>query len=254
MGNIVSGHDLISRMGHDDVFGTSHCPLIVSDKVNLRLFCSPKGLTLPLVTSESGDKLGKTAGNAVWITSSKTSPFELYQFFVRSKDSDVEQLLKLFTFLPLEEIEQIMTKQKVHNIPLEKLSATFSFSNPGNHPHPGNLLLVVSFFRLSRNPEWPIGNWPKKSPGLSMEVFFFPKKIPSQLYKEKFFLLIQPNRGGTQICRKDHSCPLLQIGGRPGRAESGRGSGNFQGGNGGGDPPPAGHHRPGHGHESRMLR
>ncbi|KZR95578.1 putative Tyrosine--tRNA ligase, partial [Daphnia magna] len=43
------------------------------------------GLTIPLVTNEEGSKLGKTADNAVWITPSKTSPFELYQFFMRVK-------------------------------------------------------------------------------------------------------------------------------------------------------------------------
>ncbi|KZS01025.1 Tyrosine--tRNA ligase, partial [Daphnia magna] len=68
-------------------------------------------LTIPLVTNEEGSKLGKTAGNAVWITPSKTSPFELYQFFMRVKDSEVEQLLKLFTFFSTEEISQIMEKQ-----------------------------------------------------------------------------------------------------------------------------------------------
>ena len=76
--------------------------------------CSLLGFTLPLVTNETGDKLGKTAGNAIWITPSKTSPFELYQFFVRTKDADVEKLLNLFTFLPLGEINQLMTKQNVY--------------------------------------------------------------------------------------------------------------------------------------------
>ncbi|XP_046642046.1 tyrosine--tRNA ligase, mitochondrial-like [Daphnia pulicaria] len=89
MGNIVSGHELISRMGLEEVFG----------------------LTIPLVTNEAGSKLGKTAGNAVWITPSKTSPYELYQFFMRVKDSEVEQLLKLFTFCSTDEISTIMEKQ-----------------------------------------------------------------------------------------------------------------------------------------------
>lgn len=48
------------------------------------------GLTIPLVTSSVGDKLGKTAGNAVWLNRDKTSPFELYQFFLRQPDSSVE--------------------------------------------------------------------------------------------------------------------------------------------------------------------
>lgn len=48
------------------------------------------GLTIPLVTSTVGDKLGKTAGNAVWLNRDKTSPFELYQFFLRQPDASVE--------------------------------------------------------------------------------------------------------------------------------------------------------------------
>ncbi|KAF4802519.1 tyrosyl-tRNA synthetase 2 [Turdus rufiventris] len=66
------------------------------------------GITVPLITSTTGDKLGKTAGNAVWLNRDKTSPFELYQFFVRQQDNIVEKYLKLFTFLPLEEIAHIM--------------------------------------------------------------------------------------------------------------------------------------------------
>ena len=94
MGNIVSGHELISRVSSEEVFG----------------------LTMPLVTSASGDKFGKTAGNAIWITPSKTSPFELYQFFLRSKDSEIEQLLRYFTFYSPDEISKIMEKQKVINV------------------------------------------------------------------------------------------------------------------------------------------
>lgn len=49
------------------------------------------GLTIPLVTSSVGDKLGKTAGNAVWLNRDKTSPFELYQFFLRLPDASIER-------------------------------------------------------------------------------------------------------------------------------------------------------------------
>ncbi|XP_025011847.2 tyrosine--tRNA ligase, mitochondrial isoform X1 [Gallus gallus] len=86
MGNIMSGYELVTKMTGTDVFG----------------------ITVPLITSTTGDKLGKTAGNAVWLNRDKTSPFELYQFFVRQQDDIVEKYLKLFTFLPLEEIDHIM--------------------------------------------------------------------------------------------------------------------------------------------------
>lgn len=72
------------------------------------------GLTLPLVTTEEGDKFGKSAGNAIWLDPKKTSPYSLYQFFIRTKDSEVEKLLKLFTFYSTGEIKDIMFKHKEH--------------------------------------------------------------------------------------------------------------------------------------------
>lgn len=66
-----------------------------------------------MVTSEEGNKYGKSEGNPVWLNSEKTSPFELYQFFIRTKDSEVEKLLKLFTFDSLESINDLCRKHKV---------------------------------------------------------------------------------------------------------------------------------------------
>ena len=71
------------------------------------------GVTLPLLISSTGEKLGKSVGNAVWLSPQRTSSYEFYQYFVRTTDQDVERFLKYFTFLPLEEIEQIMEQHKV---------------------------------------------------------------------------------------------------------------------------------------------
>ena len=49
------------------------------------------GISVPLITSTTGAKLGKSAGNAVWLNRDKTSPFELYQFFLRQPDDLVER-------------------------------------------------------------------------------------------------------------------------------------------------------------------
>lgn len=70
------------------------------------------GLTVPLVTTETGDKFGKSAGNAVWLSPEKTSPFNLYQFFIRTPDSEAEKMLKLFTFLSLGETSELMHKHE----------------------------------------------------------------------------------------------------------------------------------------------
>ncbi|EME88897.1 uncharacterized protein MYCFIDRAFT_27144 [Pseudocercospora fijiensis CIRAD86] len=69
---------------------------------------SPMGLTVPLLKTSSGEKFGKSAGNAVWLDRSMTSPFDLYGFLLRSADNDVERYLKLFTFVPSTEINTVM--------------------------------------------------------------------------------------------------------------------------------------------------
>jgi len=88
MGNIVSGQDFISRALNKQVYG----------------------ITVPLITSETGDKFGKRAGNVVWLDPDKTTPFEMFQFFVRTQDADVEGLVKIFTFRTEDEIKALMKK------------------------------------------------------------------------------------------------------------------------------------------------
>ncbi|USP82628.1 Tyrosine--tRNA ligase, mitochondrial [Curvularia clavata] len=69
------------------------------------------GLTTPLLTTASGEKFGKSAGNAVWLDGQMLNSFDLYQYFMRTADADVERYLKLFTFLPLDSISLLMTQQ-----------------------------------------------------------------------------------------------------------------------------------------------
>lgn len=65
------------------------------------------GLTMPLITKADGTKFGKTEGNAVWLDAKKTSPYEFYQFWINTDDRDVIKFLNYFSFLSLEEIQQI---------------------------------------------------------------------------------------------------------------------------------------------------
>lgn len=67
---------------------------------------------MPLVTTETGDKFGKSAGNAVWLSKNKTSYFAFYQFWIRTPDSEVEKLLKLFTFETVGAISDLMKQHK----------------------------------------------------------------------------------------------------------------------------------------------
>jgi tyrosyl-tRNA synthetase len=82
-GNIVSGVELIRRLERKEVFG----------------------LTCPLLTTASGAKMGKTAQGAVWLNEEMLSPYDYWQFWRSVEDLDVVRFLKLYTMLPLEEIE-----------------------------------------------------------------------------------------------------------------------------------------------------
>lgn len=86
-GNITSGSELIRRIHGSD------------KKVY--------GLTFPLVTKSDGTKFGKTESGTIWLDPKKTSPYEFYQFWINTSDQDVMTRIKQFTFLSVEEIEQI---------------------------------------------------------------------------------------------------------------------------------------------------
>ncbi|WP_294956050.1 tyrosine--tRNA ligase, partial [uncultured Streptococcus sp.] len=64
-------------------------------------------MTVPLITDSTGKKFGKSEGNAVWLDADKTSPYEMYQFWLNVMDDDAVRFLKIFTFLSLEEIADI---------------------------------------------------------------------------------------------------------------------------------------------------
>lgn len=84
-GNITGGIDLTRRMNQKKVFG----------------------LTMPLVTKSDGTKFGKTESGTIWLDANKTSPYAFYQFWLNTADADVYQYLKYFTFLTVEQIDQI---------------------------------------------------------------------------------------------------------------------------------------------------
>ena len=99
MGNIVAGVDLIRRQK------TLQERRLDGEEGNET---PAYGLTLPLLTTATGAKFGKSAGNAVWLSQDRCSDFDFYQFFYRSRDDEVPLYLKTLTMLPLETIESIM--------------------------------------------------------------------------------------------------------------------------------------------------
>jgi tyrosyl-tRNA synthetase len=84
-GNIVNGVELGRRMGTPQLFA----------------------LTTPLLTTASGEKMGKTAKGAVWLNAEECSPYDFWQYWRNVEDADVVKFLKLFTILPMSEIVRL---------------------------------------------------------------------------------------------------------------------------------------------------
>jgi len=84
-GNMVSGVELIRRVANGEAFA----------------------MTFPLLTTVSGQKMGKTAAGAVWLDAELTSPYEFYQFWINVDDRDVRRFLNYYTLLPLAEVARL---------------------------------------------------------------------------------------------------------------------------------------------------
>ena len=70
------------------------------------------GLVMPLLTSASGAKFGKSESGNVWLDPARTSPYQFYQFWLNSEDADVERLLKIFTVRPVDELAALVAEQQ----------------------------------------------------------------------------------------------------------------------------------------------
>jgi tyrosyl-tRNA synthetase len=92
------------QMGGDDQWGNI---LAGVDLVRRIEGATVHAITYPLLTTASGAKMGKTAEGAIWLDPDKVSPYDYYQYWINCDDRDVEKLLKIFTFLPLADIERL---------------------------------------------------------------------------------------------------------------------------------------------------
>jgi len=103
---LFSKHDCKLQMGGSDQWGNIIAGIDLVRKVKRG---SGYGITFPLITTSSGEKMGKTASGAVWLDAERTSPYEYYQYWVNVDDKDVARFLALYTFLPMEEIGAVET-------------------------------------------------------------------------------------------------------------------------------------------------
>ena len=101
-GNIINGIDLGRRLHNAQLFA----------------------LTSPLITTSSGAKMGKTAAGAVWLNADLVSPYEYWQYWRNTEDADVARFLKLFTIMPLDEIERLAALKGAEINEAKKILAT----------------------------------------------------------------------------------------------------------------------------------
>ena len=97
-------YDCNLQFGGDDQWSNM---LGGTELIRRKLGKDASAMTITLLTDSQGHKMGKTAGNAVWLDPNKTSPFDFYQYWRNVDDADVLKCIKLLTFLPLEEIEKM---------------------------------------------------------------------------------------------------------------------------------------------------
>lgn len=81
------------------------------DLIRKKLGKEAYAFTMPLILDATGNKFGKSEGNALWLDKNKTSPYQIYQYLINADDSKVFEYLKVFTFLSKEEIEKVMDEQ-----------------------------------------------------------------------------------------------------------------------------------------------
>ena len=95
-------YDCNMQFGGDDQWSNM---LGGTELIRKKLGKDAHAMTITLLTDSQGKKMGKTAGNAVWLDPNKTSPFDFYQYWRNVDDADVMKCIRMLTFLPLEEID-----------------------------------------------------------------------------------------------------------------------------------------------------
>ena len=101
---LFKNYDCNMQFGGDDQWSNM---LGGTELIRRKLGKDAHALTITLLTDSQGKKMGKTAGNAVWLDPNKTSPYDFYQYWRNVADSDVLKCIRMLTFLPLEQIDEM---------------------------------------------------------------------------------------------------------------------------------------------------
>ncbi len=114
-------HGCVLQMGGSDQWGNIVNGIDLGRRLHNAQFFA---LTAPLITTSSGAKMGKTAAGAVWLNADMVSPYEYWQYWRNTEDADVARFLKLFTVLPLDEIDRLAALKGAEINEAKKVLAT----------------------------------------------------------------------------------------------------------------------------------
>jgi tyrosyl-tRNA synthetase len=114
-------HRCVLQIGGDDQWSNI---LAGTDLIRKLEGTSAWGMTFPLLTTARGDKMGKTAQGAVWLSAERTSPYEFYQYWINTDDRDLQRFLAYFTLLPMDEVRRL---SQVEGAALQASKAVLAF-------------------------------------------------------------------------------------------------------------------------------
>ncbi len=106
--HLYQNYDCVLQMGGNDQWGNI---LAGTDLIRRVTGGDAEALTFPLLATASGAKMGKTEKGAIWLDGEKTPPYDYYQYWINTDDRDVRKFLALFTFLPMEEVDRLASRE-----------------------------------------------------------------------------------------------------------------------------------------------
>jgi len=180
-GNILAGVDLVKKLEGEKVFAA----------------------TLPLVEASGGRKMGKTEAGTVWLDQKRTSPYDLYQYWINTDDRDVIRFLKLFTFLPMTEINGL---SKLRGKELKKAKEILAFeatkiAHGEEEARKAQTASTAAFTKEGGDSsELPTTFISKTEVSNGISILDFLMKVKAASSKSEAFRLV--NQGGIYINKK----------------------------------------------------
>ena len=120
--HLYKNYDCNMQFGGDDQWSNM---LGGTELIRKKCGADAHAMTITLLTDSNGKKMGKTAGNAVWLDAAKTSPYDFFQYWRNVDDADVIKCMKMLTFIPLEEIAEY---EKCDGSELNKVKEILAYS------------------------------------------------------------------------------------------------------------------------------